>query len=274
MNTTYTKTIGIVCLGGNATSAKTAVKNWRSTYSLPNIDFVFVENGTTEEQQAENKEVCLSEGIRRVVGPSQDDMHTPGDKANVRSMSRCLGAYEVHGEYLWFVDGDCDPDTKSIGYLEQILSPEIIVSGRIQFEQDDGSILGDHREPVFSKEQGDIIITHNPMMIAEANMAVARAMFYKVGGFNVANYAVNGYCAEGVHFYWKALCVFLAPLVLHDEIFVTHKYHEPSEEKKDAHLNRQPLLDEMRLIADREHCYKNPKIMHEYVRCCGGLLRK
>lgn len=248
----YTPTIGIVI----AVTGKVdhLIEAWKPVLDKgENVDFVFVESGTSKEISTHNRSICLDNNIRRHWVP-RNGKHAKCDARN-------FGARKVEGEYIWFVDGDCYPHKDALKNLQQIVMPDAIICGHILFPQPDGVMWGDHREQIFGRRK-NTIVNNYPWAMSEPNSCYPRTLFESVGGFNI-DWAVSGWCPEGLELYWRIFCKHFTPLLLTREVTVEHQWHAPSPERviaQETGENNEPLRKQMMKTAEEYGILNHPKI--------------
>lgn len=186
-----------------------------------NHDLCIVEGGSTKEWVAENREACLQANVKHHWVSSHGRL--------TASMGRNYGASKVAGEYLYFIDGDCWPNTGWLRAMERAASPEAIAIGRVEFQQSDSTILQDHRLPQFGYGYS---LTTFPWMMDEKNVMIPRKLFDLVGGFDV-RWASNSYCWEGVDLYCRLYLRRRTPMIMVYDSLVTH---QQDHEKNPDHL--------------------------------------
>lgn len=260
-------TIGIVFLTGSKYYAAVIHDTWKEIIEDEFTDVVFVENGASEITSGINRDFCLDNGYKRIISSGPKDV-VPDEIKKIRCYARNAGAANVHGEYLWFIDGDCMPEPDALYWLRSYISPNSVITSRIQFQQHNGDFWPDHRSAFFNDE--GIALTYFPWLIAESGLCVPRTLFDGVGGWS-ANYAKNGYCGEGMFLYWRLLCRYLTPLMLATNVQLRHLWHDKDPNQEHAAENKMGLLGAMVRTAEAQGVNQNITIKRVLEQARGEL---
>ncbi len=132
----------------------------------PPLEIVLVDAASRDRTVAVAEEFSARHpGLLRIV-----------HRAGPRGVGRNVGVAEARGTYIAFTDGDCFADSQWIATLRSALAPGVVVAGRTQ-------TVGKPRYGQLERVellQGGYDVTY-----PSCNLAYARALFERLGGFDV-----------------------------------------------------------------------------------------